>query len=56
MLNIPQLEGSTERPTGADYLRLAEAARYVAQAYENAGNSEQAASYLKAADWYETMQ
>ncbi|MGB0347027.1 MAG: HU family DNA-binding protein [Balneolaceae bacterium] len=56
VLNIPQLEGSTERPTGADYLRLAEAARYVAQAYENAGNSEQAASYLKAADWYETMQ
>jgi DNA-binding protein HU-beta len=56
VLNIPQLEGSAAEPTANDYMRLAEAARYVAQAYENAGNSAQSAAYLKAADWYETMQ
>ena len=55
-LNIPQLEGSAQDPTAADYLKLAEAARYVSQAYENAGNANQAAAYIKAADWYETMQ
>ncbi len=56
VLNIPQLEGSVDNPTGGDYLQLAEAARYVAQAYENAGNADQASAYLQAADWYETMQ
>lgn len=54
-LNIPQLEGSTSKLTSNDYTRLAEAARYVAQAYENAGNADQAAAYQKAANWYETM-
>lgn len=55
-LNIPQLEGSADSPTANDYIRLAEAARYVARAYANAGNSAQSAAYIKAADWYETMQ
>lgn len=55
-LNVPQLEGTADNPSSADYVRLAEAARYVAQAYENAGNTAQAAAYIKAANWYETMQ
>ncbi len=55
-INIPQLEGTTENPSSTDYVRLAEAARYVAQAYENAGNAPQAEAYRSAALWYETMQ
>jgi|GEM_PF-214518 len=55
-LNIPVLDGTTDAPSANDYARLAEAARYVAQAYENAGNEAQADAYRKAADWYDTMQ
>lgn len=55
-LNIPVLDGTTDAPSANDYARLAEAARYVAQAYENAGNEVQADAYRKAADWYDTMQ
>ena len=54
-LEIPRLEGTTENPTASDYDRLAQAARYVADAYEFAGNADQAAAYRKAADWYETL-
>ena len=54
-LEIPRLEGTTENPTASDYDRLAQAARYVADAYEFAGNPDQAAAYRKAADWYETL-
>lgn len=54
-LNIPRLEGTTDAPSGSDYIRLAEAARYVAEAYEFAGNEAQAEAYRKAADWYQRM-
>ncbi len=54
-LNIPKLEGTTDNPSSEDYRRLADAARYVAVAYEQAGNSTQAEAYRKAADWYESM-
>lgn len=54
-LNIPRLEGTTEKPTVSDYARLAQAARYVADAYEFSGNTEKATAYRKAADWYETL-
>ncbi|MBO6793603.1 MAG: HU family DNA-binding protein [Balneolaceae bacterium] len=54
-LNIPKLEGTTDNPSSEDYRRLADAARYVAVAYEQAGNDSQAAAYRKAADWYESM-
>lgn len=54
-LNIPRLEGTTDNPSANDYDRLAQAARYVADAYEFSGNSEKAAAYRKAADWYETL-
>lgn len=54
-LNIPRLEGTTDNPSANDYARLAQAARYVADAYEFSGNSEKAAAYRKAADWYETL-
>ena len=54
-LNIPRLEGTTEKPTASDYARLAQAARYVADAYEFSGNAEKATAYRKAADWYETL-
>ena len=54
-LNIPRLEGTTDQPSEADYDRLAQAARYVADAYEFAGNDSQAAAYRKAATWYETL-
>lgn len=52
-LNIPQLEGTTESPSSGDYMRLAEAARYVADAYERSGNLAQAEEYRIAADRYE---
>ncbi len=54
-LNIPKLEGTTDNPSSEDYRRLADAARYVAVAYEQAGNSAQAQEYRKAAIWYESM-
>lgn len=54
-LNIPKLEGTTDNPSSEDYRRLADAARYVAVAYEQAGNSAQAIEYRKAAIWYESM-
>lgn len=54
-LNIPKLEGTTDNPSSEDYRRLADAARYVAVAYEQAGNMAQAEAYRKAADWYESM-
>jgi DNA-binding protein HU-beta len=54
-LNIPKLEGTTDNPSSEDYRRLADAARYVAVAYEQAGNSAQAEEYRKAAIWYESM-
>ncbi|MCG8374067.1 MAG: HU family DNA-binding protein [Balneolales bacterium] len=54
-LNIPELEGTADNPSPEDYTRLAEAARYVAEAYQNAGNDTQYDAYIKAADWYETM-
>ena len=54
-LKIPRLEGTTENPTASDYARLAQAARYVADAYEFAGNETQATAYRKAADWYEKL-
>lgn len=55
-LEIPMLDGNAQNPSAADYRKLADAARYVALAYERAGNNKQATAYFGAADWYETMQ
>jgi nucleoid DNA-binding protein len=54
-LVIPVLDGNAQNPSPTDYIKLANAARYVARAYERAGNMKQASAYFKAADWYETM-
>lgn len=54
-LEIPRLEGTTLQPSATDYIRLAEAARYVADAYEFTGKPEKAAAYRKAANWYEAL-
>lgn len=56
-LDVPQLEGTAQNPSAADYQKLAEATKMVSKAYENAGKPDKAEAYARlAAKWEREIQ